>query len=72
MAASRIPAGHPEGYLEAFATVYKNFALHLLALENGVKIEDPDYPGVNDGVRGIKFIQAAVLSNEKNAAWVKV
>lgn len=72
IAASRIPAGHPEGYLEAFATVYKNFALHLLAQEKGEKIEEPDYPGVIDGVRGIKFIQAAVLSNEKNAAWVKV
>ncbi len=72
LAASRIPGGHPEGYLEAFATVYKNFARHLLALENGEQIEDPDYPNVKDGVRGIKFIQAAVLSNEKNADWVKV
>lgn len=72
LAASRIPAGHPEGYLEAFATVYKNFALHWMAIENGEHMEKPDYPGVKDGVRGIKFIQAAVLSNEKNAAWVKV
>lgn len=71
-AASRIPAGHPEGYLEAFATVYKNFALHWIAKKNGEQIENPDYPNVNDGVRGIRFIHAAVLSSQKNAAWVKV
>lgn len=68
---SRIPAGHPEGYLEAFATVYKNFATHLMAVLNGETIENPDYPTAKDGVRGMKFIYAAVESDKNNAAWTK-
>ncbi|MDD7884401.1 Gfo/Idh/MocA family protein [Flavivirga sp. 57AJ16] len=68
---SRIPAGHPEGYLEAFATIYKNFATHLMAVLNGATIEKPDYPTVKDGVRGMRFIYAAVESDANNAAWTK-
>ncbi|NER14417.1 Gfo/Idh/MocA family oxidoreductase [Leptobacterium flavescens] len=70
--ASRIPSGHPEGYLEAFATVYRNFATHLMAVMNGDSIERPDYPSVSDGVRGVKFIYAAVESDKNNAAWTKI
>lgn len=69
---SRIPAGHPEGYLEAFATIYKNFATHLLAFLDGETISTPDYPGVRDGVRGMQFIYAAVESDKNNAAWTKM
>lgn len=69
---SRIPAGHPEGYLEAFATIYKNFATHLMAVLNGKIIENPDYPTAADGVRGMKFIYAAVDSDKNNAAWTKI
>ncbi|GAA4965196.1 Gfo/Idh/MocA family oxidoreductase [Algibacter aquimarinus] len=69
---SRIPAGHPEGYLEAFATIYKNFATHLNAVNEGKKIKKPDYPTVADGVRGMKFIYAAVESDNNNAAWTKI
>ena len=69
---SRIPAGHPEGYLEAFATIYKNFATHLLAFLDGETITNPDYPGVSDGVRGMQFIYAAVESDKNNAAWTKM
>ena len=69
---SRIPAGHPEGYLEAFATVYKNFATHLIAELKGEKIDKPDYPTVKDGIRGMKFIYAAVESDQNNATWVKI
>lgn len=69
---SRIPAGHPEGYLEAFATVYKNFSTHLLAVLNGKKIETPDYPTAKDGIRGMKFIYAAVESDQNNAAWTQI
>lgn len=69
---SRIPAGHPEGYLEAFATVYKNFAIHLQTVLNDEKIEKTDYPTVSDGVRGLKFIYAAVESDKNNAAWTKI
>ncbi len=70
LAASRIPAGHPEGYLEAFANVYKNFATHLNALLMTSQIETPDYPTVYDGIRGVQFIHAAVASDKQNAAWV--
>lgn len=66
---SRIPAGHPEGYLEAFATIYKNFAMHLMAVNNNKIIENPDYPTIKDGVRGMQFIYAAVSSDKNNAAW---
>ncbi|MEO5789296.1 Gfo/Idh/MocA family oxidoreductase, partial [Gelidibacter sp.] len=70
LAASRIPAGHPEGYLEAFANVYKNFATHLNAFKTKTPIETPDYPTVSVGVRGVQFIHAAVESDQQNAAWV--
>jgi predicted dehydrogenase len=69
---SRIPAGHPEGYLEAFATIYKNFATHLMAVLNGEIIDEPDYPTGKDGIRGMKFIYAAVESDKNNAAWTKI
>lgn len=72
LAVSRIPAGHPEGYLEAFATIYKNFATHLLAVLNGEIIEKPDYPTAKDGVRGMQFIYASVESDKNNAAWTKL
>ena len=69
---SRIPAGHPEGYLEAFANVYKNFAVHLNAKLLGKEIDNPDYPTVTDGVRGMKFIYACVKSDQNNANWEKL
>ena len=70
--ATRIPSGHPEGYLEAFATVYKNFATHLFAILKHEKIQKPDYPTVSDGVRGLKFIYAAVESDKNNSSWTKI
>ena len=68
---TRLPAGHPEGYLEAFANLYRNFALHLGArMEN--KLPNPllDFPGSEEGVRGMNFIEKVVESGEKNSAWV--
>jgi predicted dehydrogenase len=61
---SRTPGGHPEGYLEAFANIYRNFSLTLRAKLNGelAKPEWLDYPGVADGIRGMKFIDAVVKS----------
>lgn len=72
LSASHIPAGHPEGYLEAFANVYKNFAIHVNAKIAGKEIKHPDYPTVNDGVRGVQFIHAAVQSDKNNAAWTQL
>jgi len=72
LSASRIPSGHPEGYLEAFANVYKNFAINVHAKMQGKEIIIPDYPTVSDGVRGIQFIYAAVQSDKNNAAWTAI
>jgi len=69
---SRIPSGHPEGYLEAFATVYRGFANHLMAVLKGENNHKPVYPTVYDGLRGLRFITAAVQSNSNNAAWTKL
>ncbi len=75
-AASRTPPAHPEGYLEAFANVYKNFANHIRARIEGRKPakDDPalDYPRIEDGVRGMAFIEAVVKSSSANAAWTKL
>lgn len=72
-AATRTPASHPEGYLEAFANIYKNFANHVRARIDGVALpaDDPaqDYPRIQDGVRGMAFIEAVVASSKNNAAW---
>lgn len=72
LTASRIPAGHPEGYLEAFANVYKNFATHLMVKLGGKDIKSLDYTTVSDGVRGVRFIHASVESDRANSAWVKL
>ncbi len=70
--ASRIPSGHPEGYLEAFATVYRNFSKQLVATLENKTIPVTDNPTVSDGVRGVQFIHAAVESDQNNAAWVQL
>lgn len=70
-AASRTPAGHPEGYLEGFANLYKNFVNHVRAFEAGTPANplDMDYPTIEDGVAGMAFIEAVVKSSANNAAW---
>lgn len=71
---SRTPAGHPEGYLEAFANVYRNFANHIRAVEDGTEADAIvlDYPRIDDGIRGMAFIEAVVSSSASNAAWTKL
>jgi predicted dehydrogenase len=67
----RTPSGHPEGFLEAFANIYRNFARTLSAKLDGESI-DPDYsdfPGAEDGVRGMTFIQKAIESSQNGGAW---
>ena len=75
-AGTRTPAAHPEGYLEAFANVYKNFANHIRARLEHRKLEtgDPalDYPRIEDGIRGMAFIEAVVKSSAGNARWTKL
>jgi len=74
--ASRTPPAHPEGYLEAFANIYKNFASHIRAVQAGKKLAKNDaaldYPTIHDGVRGMAFIEAVVKSSKKNATWTKL
>ncbi|HBX67088.1 MAG: oxidoreductase [Balneola sp.] len=74
VANSRIPSGHPEGYLEAFANIYRNFAMHLRAHNAGEKhnMEVYDYPDVNEGVHGMALVDAVVESTEKGNLWVSV
>jgi predicted dehydrogenase len=70
---TRIPPGHPEGYLEAFATVYSEAAQAIIAARGGKK---PDkaaiFPTVTDGVKGVAFIEACVKSSGRNAGWVNL
>ena len=67
--ASRTPAGHPEGYLEAFANTYLNFISQIREFQKGNKEIKFEYPTIADGVRGMKFIDAVVGSSKNNAAW---
>jgi predicted dehydrogenase len=69
----RTPGGHPEGYLEAFANIYKNFALTLSAKINKTKLESEliDFPSVEDGIRGMAFIESVVNSSDSEKKWTK-
>jgi hypothetical protein len=70
---SRIPSGHPEGYLEAFATIYTEAAHAINAKKKGAKLDKGViYPTVDDGVKGVAFVEACVASSKKNGAWVKL
>ncbi|WP_170476192.1 Gfo/Idh/MocA family protein [Ruegeria arenilitoris] len=70
---SRVPPGHPEGYLEGFANIYSEAADAIQAFRNGAS---PDasvvFPTVQDGLSGVKFVAACVQSSARNAAWVKL
>ncbi len=76
LAAGRTPPAHPEGYLEAFANIYKNFAAHIRAKLEGKELPETDlaldYPKIEDGVRGMAFIEAVVASSKANATWTKL
>lgn len=68
---TRTPSGHPEGYLEAFANIYKNFALTLMAKQSGNEPtpEMLDFPGAEAGVRGMAFIENVVESSKSDQKW---
>jgi predicted dehydrogenase len=68
---TRTPGGHPEGYLEAFANLYRNFALTIKA---GLAKETPspealDYPGITEGIRGMAFIEQVITSGKSDRKW---
>jgi predicted dehydrogenase len=69
----RLPSGHPEGYLEAFANIYRNFARTVRKRMNG---ETPteielDFPTIEDGIRGMQFVETVIASGKSNSKWVK-
>ena len=70
---TRIPPGHPEGYLEGFANIYTDAAEQIWAAIEGREADAAAMltPTVLDGVRGVKFIEAAVESSRKGGVWVK-
>ncbi|MCL4123476.1 UNVERIFIED_CONTAM: hypothetical protein GTU68_027479 [Idotea baltica] len=70
---SRVPPGHPEGYLEGFANIYSEAAEAITARRGG-KEPGPDvvYPTIQDGLRGVQFVDACVRSSARNAAWVSL
>ncbi len=69
--ATRLPGGHPEGYIESLANIYKEFAKAIQGTQEGI-MEEFDFPDIEDGVRGMRFIEAVIESGNKNAQWVKL
>jgi len=69
---SRTPGGHPEGYLEAFGNIYRNFAATVMAKNAGNEVDTAviEFPSVTEGIRGMAFIDSVVKSNEGSEKWV--
>lgn len=70
---TRIPGGHPEGYLEGFANIYSEAATAIRAKQAGQDVPlEVIYPTVRDGLDGVAFVDACVRSSKRNGAWVKL
>jgi predicted dehydrogenase len=69
---TRTPAGHPEGYLEGFANIYVDVAQAIAAARLGVGYRDAAYPTIEDGVDGMRFIEAAVRSSRDGGVWTRL
>lgn len=69
---SRLPSGHPEGFFEAFGNIYRSYCEHLLARLEGREAESYTYPTIEDGIQGLRFIDACVKSNENGNIWVDI
>lgn len=72
MAATRIPAGHPEGYLEGFAQIYADAADVVAGWKAGTPVVVDGLPGVREGVEGVRFIAAAVASAAEDGRWTRL
>lgn len=68
---TRVPAGHPEGYLEAFGNLYRNFILTVRAKMNGEQPKEEwlDFPSVKEGVRGMAFVNNVIESGQSDVKW---
>ena len=71
-AQGRLPSRHPEGLVTAFANIYRNYVSALVAKKNGADAEVYDYPRVEDGVNGVRFVKAVVESAANGSTWVEV
>ena len=70
---TRIPPGHPEGYLEGFANIYAEAARAILARRDGGAVDPAvTFPGLKEGVEGVAFVDACVRSSKRNGAWVSL
>ena len=68
---SRIPPGHPEGYLEGFANIYAEAARAIRAAKSGTPVpEGTTFPSLKEGLEGVAFVDACVRSSARNGAWV--
>ena len=70
-AATRVPPGHPEGYLEAFANLYRAFMQDVRRVALG-QAPVRDYPGIHEGLRGLRFVAQAVASSRSGSLWQSV
>ena len=67
---SHLPAGHPEGYYEAFGNIYERFCKDVIARQEGATEKKYDYPDIDYGIHGVRFVDACVESNEKGNVWI--
>lgn len=70
----RVPAGHPEGYFEAFANIYRNFARTVRKKMNGQEPNaiDLDFPTIDEGIRGMLFVEKVLESSKSDKKWIKM
>jgi predicted dehydrogenase len=70
---TRIPSGHPEGYLEGFANIYAEAARAIIAQREGIALDSAVvFPGLKEGLEGVAFVDACVRSSKRNGAWVSL
>ncbi|MFM2388802.1 MAG: hypothetical protein RLZZ437_357 [Pseudomonadota bacterium] len=70
---TRIPPGHPEGYLEGFANIYAEAARAIIARRTGAMLDaEVTFPGIAEGLQGVAFVDACVRSSRRNGAWTKL
>ena len=70
---TRIPSGHPEGYLEGFANIYAEAARAIIARRDGTSLDSAViFPGLKEGLEGVAFVDACVRSSKRNGAWVRL
>jgi predicted dehydrogenase len=73
LSATRVPSGHPEGYLEAFAQLYRDAAAQIHALDAGLPVPAlaRAMPDVDDGVAGLRFMEAVMESHRQGSRWLR-